>query len=199
MVESQREELNKKTSEYLSIGITPGGNPVKAIGIPWETTANAFNMRTPDIFLSPEDLNDEALMAELESYKVIGCYIWAPLEDYSFISRFKDMQDVSIRNADSVRNLDFLKGLDKCRMLFLENAKLDNLHVITELKLRDAKNFDSYLCVSLDNCEVEDISGLENEKLYFSEFLVWKPEGSNEHDRWSVMRASKKKYYEFRV
>ena len=86
MVTSEREKLRNKDSEYLSIGITLGGVPRMSVGIPWVATAHAYNMRTPDIYLSPEDLHDEELMRGLEAYKVIGCYVWAPLDDYKISS-----------------------------------------------------------------------------------------------------------------
>ena len=87
MLESERNKLNNRESEYLSIGITQGGVPRVTIGVPWEATAHAFNMRTPNVYLSPEDLQDEEVMVLIESYKVIGCYIWAPLTDYGFLAR----------------------------------------------------------------------------------------------------------------
>ena len=72
MIESERNKLENRESEYLSIGITQGGVPRTTIGIPWEATAHAFNMRTPNVYLSPEDIQDEEIMGQLESYKVIG-------------------------------------------------------------------------------------------------------------------------------
>ena len=39
------------------------------------------------VFLSPEDLTDEALWTELSRFHINGCYIFCPLEDYSFLTR----------------------------------------------------------------------------------------------------------------
>lgn len=97
MIKAQYDKLKSRSSEYLSIGITSGGEPRNTIGVPWEGTAHAFNMRTPDVYLSPEDLQDEEIMQLLESYKVIGCYIWVALEDYNLLARFKDLQDINIK------------------------------------------------------------------------------------------------------
>lgn len=61
MIKSERDKLNNRDSEYLSIGITSDGAPRGSIGVSWEKTAHAFNMRTPNVYLSPEDLRDEEM------------------------------------------------------------------------------------------------------------------------------------------
>lgn len=197
MIDSQRDKLKNHTSEYLSIGITSGGVPRNAIGVPWKSTAYAFNMRTPNVYLSPEDIQDEEIMRQLESYKVIGCYIWAPLSDYGFLAHFKDLQDINIKNGDAIKNLDFLSELYACMMLFLQNATLKNLDVIVEMKKNSAAMFGGLRCIGLDNCVVEDLSVFETEKVHFSEFLVWMPKGSNESSRWNAVSAGTRRYFEF--
>ena len=87
MLESQRKKLTEHTGKYLSIGITVDGAPRRSVWVPWHSTGNAFNMRTPQIYLAPADLTDEALWAELSRFHVNGCYIFCPLEDYSFLER----------------------------------------------------------------------------------------------------------------
>ena len=198
MIESERNKLENRESEYLSIGITQGGVPRTTIGIPWEATVHAFNMRTPNVYLSPEDIQDEEIMGQLESYKVIGCYIWVPLSDYSFLARLKDLQDINIKNGDAISNLSFLAELYECRMLYLQSAKLKNLDVIVEVKKNSTAMFGCLRCIGLDNCVVEDLSVFETEKVHFSEFLIWMPEGSNERSRWNVVSAGTRRYYEFK-
>ena len=198
MITTEREKLQSNDSEYLSLGITPGGVPRTTVGIPWEATAHAFNMRTPKVYLAPEDLADEEIMVLLESYKVIGCYIWAPLDDYGFLARFQDLEDINIKNGDAIRDLEFLSGLFECRMLYLQNAKLKNLNKIVDVKKNSKAMFGCLRCIGLDNCEVEDLSVFDTEKVSFSEFLVWKPEGSNEGARWRAVSAGKRRYYEYK-
>lgn len=198
MITSEREKLRNKDSDYLSIGITSGGFPRMSVGIPWVATVHAYNMRTPDVYLSPEDLQDEELMRVFKSYKVIGCYIWVPLDDYSFLARFRELQDINIKNGDAITNLDFLSELYECRMLCLQNAKLKNLDVIVEVKKNSTAMFGCLRCIGLDNCVVEDLSVFETEKVHFSEFLIWMPEGSNERSRWNVVSAGTRRYYEFK-
>ena len=198
MIEPERNKLENRESEYLSIGITQGGVPRTIIGIPWEATVHAFNMRTPNVYLSPEDIQDEEIMGQLESYKVIGCYIWVPLSDYSFLARFKDLQDINIKNGDAISNLSFLAELYECRMLYLQNAKLKNLDMIVDVKKSSTAMFGCLRCIGLDNCEIEELAVFETEKVHFSEFLIWKPEGTNERDRWNVVSAGTRRYFEFK-
>lgn len=198
MIASQQDRLNHYTSEYLSIGITIGGEPRTAVGVPWEATAHAFNMRIPEVYIAPEDLQDEAIMGWLESYTIIGCYIWAPLNDYRFLVRFKDLEDINIKNGDALRNLDFLSGHCKCRMLYLQKAKLKNLNIIVDVKNNSKTIFGCLRCVGLDDCEVEDLSVFETGNVHFSEFLIWKTETSNERDRWNVISANTRRYFEFK-
>lgn len=199
MIDSQWEKLNSYTNEYLSIGITIDGEPRNSIWVPWESTAHAYNMRTPNVYLAPDDLTDNKIMNLLETYKVIGCYIWAPLEDYSFLAHFKDLEDISIKNGDSIRELEFLSGLYECRMLYLQNANLKNLNVLIDAKKNSKAMFGGLRCIGLDNCDVEDLSVFETEKVHFSEFIIWMPEGSNARNKWNVVSAATKRYYEYRV
>ena len=197
MIASEREKLLKRESEYLSIGITENGVPYMSIGIPWVATAHAYNMRTPNVYISPDDLQDEEVMSLIGRFKVIGCYIWTSLTDYGFLSRFKELQDINIKNGDAVRDLEFLSELHECRMLYLRNAKLKDLDVIVKVKKNSKTSFGAFRCICLNNCEVEDLSIFETEKVHFSEFLVWKPKGSNERERWNVVSAGTRRYVEF--
>jgi len=198
MITSEMEKLNGRTSEYLSVGITEHGEPKRAISVPWEGTAHAFNMRTPNVYIAPEDLNNDEIMRKILSYKVIGCYIWVPLTDYGFLAKFSDLQDIYIKNGNAICNLDFLSNLYECRMLYLQNANLANLNVLVKVKKTSKTMFGCIRCVGLDNCSVEDLSIFNTEDVHFSEFLIWLPEGSNQRKRWDVVSAGTRKYYEFR-
>ena len=198
MISSQREILNSKETSYLSIGITPEGAPRRSVAVPWESTSHAFNMRIPDVYIAPEDLDDTDVMEKILSRKVIGCYIWAPLSDYKFLTRLKDLQDIYIANGDAISDLAFLQELTECRMFYLQNAKLKNLDTLVEAKKHSTAPFGGLRCVGLDNCAVEDLSIFERETVQFSEFLIWKPEGSDEKSRWNVIRAHTRRYYEYR-
>ena len=196
MLDTEKQKLLDGDSEYLSIGITEGGIPRSTVGVPWELTAHAFNMKTPDVYLSAEDINDESIMNMLAKYHVMGCYIWTPLDDYSFLSRFPEIRDINIKCGDSIRNLDFLKELKECSMLFLQNARLKNLDVILNIRKTHTSVLGGFKCVGLYNCEVEDLSGFEREKVAFSEFLIWQDKNKNERERWKVISAATWRYYD---
>lgn len=116
------EILKQQDRSYLSIGITEDGTPRRVIPIPWERTSTAYNMRLPKVYLEPGDLEDEALMAHLESFQVRGMYIFTPLEDYSFITRFQGLWDVYICRDGGWIDISFMRQLPEWSMFYLCDA-----------------------------------------------------------------------------
>ena len=119
--------LWNRDSEYISIGITENGQRLSAFNIPWEQTAHAFNMKIPDVFLSPEDLKDEKLMEQIRSFHVVGCYVLTPIDDYSFIAGLPELFDIYLANATKLGDLSFLSGLGEWSMLHISGAHLQDL------------------------------------------------------------------------
>ena len=198
MLDTERQKLLEHSGEYLSIGITDNGKPVSIISVPWEKTAHAFNMKMPRVYITPEDLNDTQILEEIARHTVIGCYIFTPLKDYSFLSRFNEIHDLSIKRGDNARDLDFLEELSECRMLYIENANLKNLDTLVKVKKESASPFSCLSCVGLYNCTVEDLSIFERESVHFSEFLVWNynENTSDSKDRYKHVSANTKKYFD---
>ncbi len=196
MIESQRQKLTDYPHKYLSLGITETGEPRRSISVPWDRTANAFNMRTPDIYIAPEDLADEALWTELGRFRVVGCYAFCPLEDYSFLSRLPLLQDIRICQGSALRNLEFLRSMPEWFQLFIEDAVLEDLDPL----FPDGPRRGIFsICVCLSGCTVQDISALTREDVRLSELVILTPEGSNDKDRWNAVRCGKYTYHEYRV
>lgn len=198
MTDEQRQKLENHAGKYLNIGITEDGDGYDIIGVPWEKTCNAFNMHIPNLYISKEDIHDEELMAKLLEFEVLGCYIWTPLDNYSFLSRFTFLRDISIMHAEKLTNLEFLRELYDCKMLYIEDAKLKDLEIILHLNKHGRGILDRLTCVGLLNCEVEDVSCFEGERSDFSEFLIWEYEGKNERSKWKNVRANTFRYYEIK-
>ena len=194
MLEEQRERLKNRDSEYLSIGITEGGLPRSAIGVPWNFTLNAYNMMTPNVYMEKEDLNDAEIMAEIMKYKIIGCYISVPLEDYSFLKNFVYLRDLAIKNGYMLSDISFMRELHDCRMLYLHEAHLVNLDDVIETKKLIKSRY--VYCLCLNNCKIDDISSvLENERLGYSEFIVISPQGSGEKQRWEWFKQGSRRFF----
>ena len=189
-------KLGDRLGKTLSIGITEDGAPCRSIGVPWESTGHAFNMRIPDVYIAPEDLADETLMGFINRCKVIGCYICQPLTDYSFLSRFKALEDLNIYRGGNLRDLEFLRKMPELRMLYLEDAVLENLDALVEAKKKRRSVLSDLRCVGLCNCSVADLSAFRDAKISFSEFLIWNPKDRNERERWRVVSAHTWRYYE---
>ena len=136
MLESERKILfNKKDGDYLSIGISEGGEHYNKYQVFWRDKVNAMNMKLPDFYLAPEDLYDEEIMSQLAKHTVVGCYIYTPLQDYSFLSRFPKIRDFNIARGENIKSLDFISVIEECRMLFLSDAVLENIDVILDMNL----------------------------------------------------------------
>ena len=164
MLEEEKQKLLNRDSKYLSIGITEGGERFGMIGVPWVQTVHAYNMKTPDVYISPEDINDSSIMDILHTFSVIGCYIFVSLEDYTFLSDFPEIRDLNIMCGRNVRNLEFLRNLTECRMFLLHDAELENLDAIIDLNIENKSILGAYKCVALYNCSVQDLSRFEKEK-----------------------------------
>jgi hypothetical protein len=196
MIESQRALLREYPHQYLSIGITEDGEPKRSVWIPWERTGNAHNMRIPSIYLTSQDLTDESIWAELERFHINGCYIFCPLEDYSFLYRLTELWDLNIYKGGALRDLRFLHSMKGWFQLHVEDAVLENLEDLFPVWPR--KDIHSY-CVCLSGCTVGDISALARQDLRLSELVILMPQGSNDRERWKAVRCGKYSYFEYRT
>lgn len=194
MTESERQFLREYSKKYLSIGITADGKPRRSVWVPWELTGNAMNMRTPDLYFSPEELQDEALWEELKRFHIVGCYIFCPLDDYGFLYRLTELQDLNIYKGGALRDLRFLRTMPEWFQLHVEDAVLENLD---DLFPDGPRKGILSCCICLSGCQVADLSALENIRL--SELVILMPEGTNDKDRWKAVRCGKYTYHEYRA
>lgn len=197
MIDTERKKLFSGELHYISLGIASDGEPCDIINVPWEATSHAFNMKLPNLYITPDDLYDTEIISRIKDSEVIGCYVYAPLSDYSLISQFSHVRDLNIFSAGNMKRLDFLLPLTECSMLYLEGARLESLDVLLSIKEKHRSIFGVYTCVCLYDCEVQDLSGFEGAKTHFSEFIVWMPKGKNERKRWGIVPSEKLRYYEF--
>ena len=136
-------------------------------------------------------MNKEEILKKLHGYRVIGCYIYAPLENYDFLKTFPEIRDLYIERAESLADISFISTLPDCDMLFLEGARLKNLDALVEAKKAKLGIFGSLRCLGLYDCRIEDVRSLS--EVSFSEFIVW---STNEKERYESVSASTKRYYE---
>ncbi len=169
MLDKERELLYSRKSEYLSIGITDGGKRITSIHIPWELTAHAFNMQTPDIYIAPEDLKDKELIDKIKSFHVMGCYAFTALDNYGFIAELNEVRDIYIIDGVNIKDLSFLSELGEWQMLHIESAHLKDLEPIYESS-KIGRMFPSF-CFSFAGCTVDDASALSKVKR-ISELII---------------------------
>ncbi|MBO7196536.1 MAG: hypothetical protein J6V80_04325 [Clostridia bacterium] len=196
MLASEREKLFDPKREYVSIGISDGGVCYSVTPVMWENTASAFNMKTPELFIAPEDLLDREIFDRICSLQVLGLYVYTSLDDYRFISHFHDLRDLHVRCCAKLCDLDFLSDLTDLGMLFLEGASLRDVDVIWEVKA-SGRGFMPYRQVGLFDCNIDRAPKVDVEKQGFTEFLVWSRAENSARDRelWKDVAAFTKKYY----
>lgn len=169
MQESQRVLLSQLSRDYLSIGITQDGDIQRVIPIPWQQTGTAFNMRRPTVYIEPSDLEDEELMARLEAFQVRGMYIFTPLEDYSFIARFKGLWDVYILRYGGWIDLSFMRQIPGWKMFHLRDAIVPDISPVFRSKPEMIWNRQK---VSLVNYRIDSPENDGNENVFISHLLV---------------------------
>lgn len=197
MLDTQKEILKNQNSEYLSIGITQSGEPYGPIAVPWEHTASAFNMKTPNVYLTEQDLKDPEIREILNNYHIIGCYIFDALEDYSFIAEFKELRDIFIMNGSGITDISFMKDLKEWFMFYIEEAQIPNLEPLFPTQEKRIGIFP--YCIGFGGCEIKDITALENSEIYLSELIVLCPKGTNDRERWQNIRCGTYGYYEYEL
>ena len=197
MLESERTKLFDPKREYVNIGISDGGVVYSITPIFWESSAAAFSMKTPDVYIAPEDLSDPEIMSRIRSLTVHGLYIYTPLRDYSFIAELTELWDLHIERAENIKNLDFLAEMHELSMLFIHNVDLPDMDVIFRVKKADKGIVGAFRYICLYDCRIGRTPDFSDPKLHFTEFLVWsKPENAQrDRDTWSETVAYTKKYF----
>ena len=97
-----------------------------AYPLPWRSTATCFNFKAPTRTILPGDVIKRPKMV---TTLVIGCV----LDDYSFISKMKDLEQLYIYEATNITDLSFLKSLIKLRQVCIIDAHVDSLSGLVEL------------------------------------------------------------------
>lgn len=194
MLASEREKLENRESSYVNIGISENGEEYGITPVFWKSTATAFNMCRPNVYISPNDLLDEEIMSLLQKFHVKGCYIYCAVNDYSFLNKFNDIYDLTIYNGANLKDLSFMKQLKECKLLTLVNTNLKNLDEIADFQ--NVYGWGNPRCLTLYNCEIDDINSLSNSKRYFSELIIYNPKNRDERERWKKVNASTFGYYE---
>ena len=191
MTESERQYLRSYPKATISIGVTGDGKPKRSVWVPWEYTANAYNMHTPDVYLSPAELRDPELWAELARLRIVGCYIFTPLTDYGFLARLTELQDLQIYKGFFLPDLGLLRNMPHWRQLHIEDAVLEDLSPLACGPAQSSR------CVCLSGCTVRDISALRD--LGLSELVILMPQGSRDRDRWRAVPCGKYTYHEYKI
>lgn len=192
MLEEERKSLYSRKDDYLSIGISCDGEFINPISVPWEKTAHAFNMKITDVYITLEDLSDKELVDKIKSFHVVRCYVFATLDDYSFIAGLKEVRDIYIANGAGLVDLSFLSELGEWRMLHVARAHLKDLDPVLESSKID-RMFPAF-CLSFADCTVDDVTALYEMK-HISELIIIGEDDNDERAKWKRVSALTHRYY----
>ena len=127
------------------VQIFPQGKKLnnEAYMMPWKSDAACYNFIEPDVFI-PDDAIDEMIKDPLDVETLV---VTADLEDYSFISKMKNLTQLYLYNAKEFWNLSIIKELVNLRQICIVHSKvicLDGLNdlLINKKKLIDAASND---------------------------------------------------------
>lgn len=193
MQDNERIKLDMYEQKRISIGITENGIRRYSGYIPWENTGHAFNMRTPSIYFEESDFYDPIIRSRLNELEVIGCYIFTPLKNYSFLSDFTLIEDLYIEHGHNIRNLSFAQNMTEWFMCYLEDAEIDNLDDLF-LQKKHTTELRPY-CFGLTNCSVKDPSAISKSSIRLSELIICCRDCEHEREKWRNLPSLKHKYY----
>lgn len=106
--------------------------------LPWYSDAVCFNFHSPDRLIYPERINDIKRPSYVKTL-VIAC----DLDDYTFISKMKNLSQLYIYSGVNIKELSFLENLLKLQHLCVLNSHistLDSLKKLIEKKSELYKN-----------------------------------------------------------
>lgn len=193
MNNEEKQKLLEFNCTYLSVGITEDGSRQSVISVPWEGTGNAFKMRLPNIYITPEDLDDKEIFTLIKRHTVVGCYIFVPMKDYGFLSEFKDLRDIYIRHGEEFTDPSCIKSWE---MLYIENAHISYLN--PPVSQSGSRRFFGK-CLGLYNCTVDDMSALISKDVYFFELIVCNKKTEEDFNRWKSVHAGTYRYYDIAI
>lgn len=166
---------------YLSIAVTDDGASVRWGVVPWERSTSAYNMRTPKLTISAEDLLDESVRELLRQCTINGCYLYARLPSFDFLAEFSQLEDLYLPAGELVADLSFVRPMTRLFMLYLGGAQLPDLDPLIDLW--NANPYGAGKCLGLSSCDVADTSALARATFRFKELHIW-PVPGDSADRW---------------
>lgn len=92
-----------------------------------------------------------------------------------------------ICHGNNIRNLSFTRNLPELKMIYIENACLNNLQPLVDNfnEKREQEFIPRAICMGFYHCSVMDTSALQDAEFITSELLVWPVEGDN-RERWRM-------------
>lgn len=106
--------------------------------LPWSKDSTCFNFKAPERHFFPDKISEIKRPSFVETL-VIAC----DLDDYSFISRMKNLTQLYIYSGNNLFELSFLEHLVKLNQLCIMNSHVKSLDSLKKLIEKKYELYDS--------------------------------------------------------
>lgn len=147
-------------------------------GMPWKHDSCCYNFNMPDEHINVDSIN------EIENVDNIGTLvIGSPLNNYDFISRMTNIEQIYIYDAGFLKDLSFLKGLCKLNQLCILADKIGSISALLELLekkeriIAENKTLHNIIlygldCICLNTASYIPIEGFQLNTRYTTEIII---------------------------
>ncbi len=168
--------------------------------IPWVYDAHAYNMinnmpkRTIDI--TNENWKQE--IGNIEEVESLYILVDLLAEDYEIIRQMVNLKALYMYTAKSLEDISFLENLTKLKAIMISNSQVKDLSPIVKVRKKqeelnpDAPWWNLQL-VAILKSKVSDLSAF-GDKIYFSEFLLYKSKVAEDDPIYQRLTASTRRY-----
>lgn len=154
----------------------------KSYKIPWNSNAAAFNMHFPKTSINinaNDDIDLETKLGNLEEITTIFIECSLKKEEYNFLKKLKNIEQIYISEAKELDNIEFISDKGKLQDLCITYSKISDLCPLVKLMkyqssfIEDEKvGFYKYKLknVAIRRGEIEDLSCFKGFEADISEF-----------------------------
>lgn len=108
-----------------------------ALGVPWESTASAFNMRTPKETLNVKQYQTaeewQEALGDLDTIEAVWLVCDLEEKDYDFLSKLPNIRQLYIYTGEKLSNMNFVKDMVYLKHLFINHSNISDVTPLAEL------------------------------------------------------------------
>ena len=168
--------------------------------VPWVYDAHAFNMDNsmPDRTVDITNENWKQEIGNLEEVESLYILVDLPKEDYDIIRQMVNLEALYMYKAKKLEDISFLENLTKLKELMINNSQIKELSPIAKVRKKQEElnpnvHWRNLQLVAILQSKVSDLS-VFGDNLYFSEFLLYQSNVSEDDPIYRRLTASTRRY-----